>query len=179
MIAHEQIEALILFEVRALRHRLGNRSVRRMLRKARLPLPAGLPPIVTVWRGGLGTPETLARGLSWTMKRGAAAKYAQRLANDPRGDGAPCVIAAEIPRERMLFYSDSHFEAELIFAGEPRNVRVDGDPAIWPVWFEEWRAAANAEWMLLLEGARAPNAVQQQLLAQMTQEIVRLEFQGR
>ncbi|WP_439578378.1 hypothetical protein [Elioraea sp.] len=119
----------------------------------------------------MNAPEMLARGLSWTMKRGCAAKYAQRLPDDPRGEGEPVLIAAEIRRERVLFFSDGHFEAEVIFAGRPRNVRVDGDPAAWRAWFQEWRAAVSDEWMRLLGCARWPSPAQRRLLAMKAQEL--------
>lgn len=76
--------------------------------------PVGLPPMVTVYRGGVG--PDVASGWSWTLRRDVAERFSTYAAAGGvrLGHKEPVVIAAEVPVERILHFDDERQEAECV-----------------------------------------------------------------
>jgi hypothetical protein len=89
------------------------------------PLPAGLPAVLRVWRGGdARKPRELRGGLFWTLSRGIACKYA--LAAE-----VPAVLAAAVAREDVAAFLDAFFEREVVLRHPPEGAVLDGDLVDW------------------------------------------------
>jgi hypothetical protein len=110
----------------------GNRAfLRRLFREAAFELPAGLPSVVSVYRGTSALDiDEARRGLSWTLHRSVACWFAMRFADRV---GSPIMLTAEVPREQLIYYSAARAEAEVLLDADVQDARLDGEP-------EEWRA---------------------------------------
>lgn len=118
--------------------RFGRPGLLATLAQMQFPLPPGLPDVVTVWRGTAGVPFWVAlQGLSWTLDRGVACKYA--LIRSREFSGPPLVVRAEIPASSIVFYSNAWREREVIFDGPARKAAPDDA-------HDTWEASACA-WM--------------------------------
>jgi len=105
---------------------------------------------VRIYRGTSGVSEyRAASGHSWTTDRGVAAFFATIY----RPSGAPLVIAADVPREDVLMYTNGRGEAEVLLEYVPRGVRVTGTPEDWSAWGKEWNDSKNASQQALLKAA--------------------------
>jgi hypothetical protein len=105
-----------------------------MFRRAKFPLPDGLPPVVRIWRGAPGgLPRDAARGVSWTLNRDTACWFAlwpRHIGLSVRGPAF--VLTAEVPRSSLLFHNDARGEQEVVCFGAHRTASVDEG--------EDWRA---------------------------------------
>jgi hypothetical protein len=118
-------------------------ELREAFRAARFPLPP-LPDRITIWRGGRGvTVGKLREGLSWTLDRSVAC-WAACAQLEERPDLAPLVIRATVPRDAILFVSDTMREAEAVVF-DPGPAVVDGD-------VDDW---ASARWPHVVERLKA------------------------
>jgi hypothetical protein len=98
-----------------------------MFRRAKFPLPDGLPPVVRIWRGAPGgLPRDAARGVSWTLNRDTACWFALWPRHiGLRGLGSAFVLTAEVPRSSLLFFDDARGEQEVVCFGAHRTASVD------------------------------------------------------
>ncbi|CAM5539360.1 hypothetical protein [Eoetvoesiella caeni] len=113
------------------------RRLAAMFRYAAFPPPEHLPPVVKVWRGTNGMNEKEAvQGYSWTIDRDIACWFALRF--DHRGQ--PLVIAADVPRENVAYFSNERSEQEVMLFKPPQSVWIDGA-------IDDWRMgyAHNSE----------------------------------
>jgi hypothetical protein len=135
--AREQAEERMLCHPELLVARLGRQALLQGLEELAFPLPADLPPVVPLWRGMAGvTPEQAAAGLHWTLDRATACKYA--ITASQLWSAPPVVVRCQVPRARIVYFSDACFEREAVFYGVPEAVQVDDSPA-------EWHEAAQAD----------------------------------
>jgi hypothetical protein len=105
---------------------------------------------VRIYRGTSGVSEyRAASGHSWTTDRGVAAFFATIY----RPSCAPLVIAADVPREDVLMYTNGRGEAEVLLEYVPRGVHVIGTPEEWSAWAKEWNDRKNASQQALLKAA--------------------------
>jgi hypothetical protein len=97
----------------------GRKTLARWCRYAAFPLPADLPEVVTIFRGGRGGDiEALADGTAWTLDPDCACYFAIY-----RGGANGMVIRAEIPRSEIMFFSNDRSESEVMPASVPAEVR--------------------------------------------------------
>lgn len=62
-----------------------------------------LPPVLTLFRGGLAPAGELMRGLAWTPYPSAAARYAMACLLEREEKGEPIILRCRVPRERVLW----------------------------------------------------------------------------
>lgn len=62
-----------------------------------------LPPVLTLFRGGLAPAGELMRGLAWTPYPSTAARYAMACLLEREEKGEPIILRCRIPRERVLW----------------------------------------------------------------------------
>lgn len=100
----------------------------RFFREARFKVPVS-EPVVTIYRGTSALSLVEARrGWSWTLSRDVACWFAMRFAKE---NGNPLVMRAKVRREAIIYYSNFRSEAEVLIAGRPSKVAVDGEPQEW------------------------------------------------
>lgn len=105
----------------------GRRTLRAMFRYARYEIPA-LPDPVRAWRGTSGVSvRTATKGISWTLNRDIACKFA--MCNAER-IGGPMVLMVDVSLASVLHYNNSRQEDEIIVFDEFDAV-VDGDEQDW------------------------------------------------
>ena len=98
-----------------------------MFRRGAFILPE-LPDVVRLWRGTTGlNVRTAERGVSWTLDRNIACFFASRFGM--KLPGAPLVIAADVPREMLVFHTDERSEAQVV-CFDVKGAWDDGD-ATW------------------------------------------------
>jgi hypothetical protein len=104
------------------------KHLRRLFRDAEFPLPSTASTL-TVFRGtsALSLDEA-RRGWAWTLDRDVACWFAMRFAAE---NGRPLVLRAEVPRDRVFFYSNDRTEAEVLLDLDEVPGAVDGEPSEW------------------------------------------------
>jgi hypothetical protein len=88
---------------------------------------ADLPERFTVYRGGVGPAEELARGLCWTDDVRLAGAYARRRVEQTRPPAKPLVVKRVVQREAVLWTWRSDDTEFLIAAPGPWRLVTD-DP---------------------------------------------------
>jgi hypothetical protein len=103
----------------------------RLLQSAGWGPPPGLPPIVSIWRGGRAkTVDELRLGRSWTLRRSVACGFAiDRRLRGATGD--TMVLRAEVPRETIAAYVDPVTMLEIVLHAPPSTVGIDGSESDW------------------------------------------------
>ena len=98
-----------------------------------------LPERLKIWRGVSGiTPDQAVKGYSWTTDRDVAAWFAMRHSDN---NGSPVVVAAEVDRENISFYSEARGEQEVVVLREPASWWIDGNAGDWERGYISYEAA--------------------------------------
>jgi hypothetical protein len=128
----------------------GRRTLRAMFNYANFPV-AGLPPVLTAYRGTSAVSQRLAaKGLAWTLDRRVACWFAMR---SRAKDMAPLVLKTTVAREQVALHTNERKEREVVLFDVVDAV-TDGDPSIWQLEFQAWERRLQRQRKAQLRRAR-------------------------